>query len=184
MAKKQMMWKTKGMNRDLSVSAFNPEFSFMNKNLRLSTNEGNTTMSWVNERGPKEIEIEDTDGNALDGTPIGVAVLNEYLVLFTTTGLKDYIYRLNYKGDKMEMTTLYGDKKNQAPLGFKAKHPIETLVSYEAEHIQKVYWTDGINQPRIINIAPSNDTKIAEYTSTSFDFITELQLNEEVKFFK
>ena len=37
--KKQMMFKTKGMNQDLSVSAFNPEFAFENMNLRLSTNE-------------------------------------------------------------------------------------------------------------------------------------------------
>ena len=36
MGKKQMLFKTKGMNKDLSVSAFNPEFSFDNRNLRLS----------------------------------------------------------------------------------------------------------------------------------------------------
>ena len=51
MARKIAGWKTKGMNRDLSVSAFNPEFAFENRNLRLSANEGNTTLSWVNERG-------------------------------------------------------------------------------------------------------------------------------------
>ena len=55
--KKQMMFKTKGMNQDLSVSAFNPEFAFENMNLRLSTNEGNTTMSWVNERGTSLMSI-------------------------------------------------------------------------------------------------------------------------------
>lgn len=53
MAKKYINWKTKGMNRDMSVSAFNPEFAFENHNLRLATNEGNTMMSWVNERGTK-----------------------------------------------------------------------------------------------------------------------------------
>jgi len=35
MKKNVMSFKTKGMNKDLSVSAFNPEFSFENKNLRL-----------------------------------------------------------------------------------------------------------------------------------------------------
>ena len=57
MAKNQTSWKTRGMNRDLSVSAFSPEFSFENRNLRLSTNEGNTMMSWVNERGTALINL-------------------------------------------------------------------------------------------------------------------------------
>ena len=39
MAQKLIGWKTKGMNRDMSVSAFNPEFAFENINVRLSTNE-------------------------------------------------------------------------------------------------------------------------------------------------
>ena len=52
MAKKQILFKTKGMNRDLSVSAFNPEFVYENRNLRLSTAENNTLLSWVNEKGP------------------------------------------------------------------------------------------------------------------------------------
>jgi hypothetical protein len=52
-----MIWKTKGMYRDLSVSAFNPEFSFENRNLRLSTNDGNTLMSWVNEKGTSSLSL-------------------------------------------------------------------------------------------------------------------------------
>ena len=57
MAKKQTSWRTRGMNRDLSVSAFSPEFSFENMNLRLSTNEGNTLMSWVNMKGTASIKL-------------------------------------------------------------------------------------------------------------------------------
>jgi len=63
------------MNQDLSVSAFNPEFSFENMNLRLSTNENNTLMSWVNERGPQKITLIGDVAN-ISGTPIGVAVIN------------------------------------------------------------------------------------------------------------
>jgi hypothetical protein len=86
-----MTWKTKGMNQDLSVSSFNPEFSFENMNLRLTTNEGNTLLSWVNEKGPSSIflsEIKDYNGNDITdqgiwGEPIGTAILNHKLVLFT-----------------------------------------------------------------------------------------------------
>ena len=92
MGKKVMSWKTKGMNQDLSVSAFNPEFAFENFNLRLSTNESNTLMSWVNERGTLAITLRENIGTEenprwidviLQGIPVGTAVLNHMLILFT-----------------------------------------------------------------------------------------------------
>ena len=212
MGKKITGFKTKGMNRDLSVSAFNPEFSFENINLRLSTNEGNTMLSWVNERGPLQLSTvnveywskggvdvyEDphdeswthhaagTETVSIQGTPIGTAVLNRQLVLFTHNKVEvnneiagpDFIYVLVYfeglnipEKTKMSVKELY-----KGNLNFSIDYPLETLVSYEAEHIQKVYWTDGINQPRIINIEEDYTGKPA----STFDFVPELQLGEEV----
>ena len=55
--KKITGWKTRGMNRDISVSAFNNEFSFENVNLRIMTNEGNTALSWVNEKGTAQLYL-------------------------------------------------------------------------------------------------------------------------------
>ena len=56
------------------------------------------------------------------------------------------------------------------------KHPIETLTFYENEEIQKVYWTDGINQPRMINIARETTYP----NNWQFDFIKNLKLREKV----
>ena len=169
MQKKLMSWKTKGMNQDLSVSAFNPEFSFENMNLRLSTNEGNTLMSWVNEKGTSPISLTLTDSRSysLVGTPIGTAVLNQQLVIFTHgSGDKpDYIYKLTGYGSSMVVDILYNGN-----LGFDTSKPLETKVDFEADHIQKVYWTDGENQPRLINIA-ATDEKRAKWVDTSFDFV-------------
>ena len=200
MAKKYINWKTKGMNRDMSVSAFNPEFAFENLNIRLATNEGNTMMSWVNERGPKKLRLrvdtkpwatedfvgrydsnvdeetkEITDATVIRGIPIGTAVLNHKLVLFT---VNDYIYLFEKSDDKdydLEGKVLYFGS-----LGFSPNYPIETLVSYESENIQKVYWTDGLNQPRIINIASAMNYKLGKYNDSSFDFVPELALKETV----
>ena len=178
-----MLFKTKGMNQDLSVSAFNPEFSFENRNLRLSTNEGNTLMSWVNEKGTLEVKTisinvapwkDEPDPTkdfeqTIKGIPLGTAVINHQLVVFTkekteissknedeepTYETKDRIYVLTYskEGNAVEGSCLFCGNLN-----FDVKHPIECLVSYEAEEIQKVYWVDGLNQPRIINIKASND---------------------------
>ena len=184
MEKKIMTWKTKGMNRDLSVSAFNTEFSFENINLRLSTNEGNTMMSLVNEKGPKELPI-DLDGyldSYFYGTPIGTAVLNNQLVIFSHQEINDekydYIFlftiedNITDEGKIIRGTTLY-----KGDLNFSTSYPIETLVSYEANDIQKIYWTDGLNQPRLINIAASENTRI-KWNDKSFDFITTLKLKE------
>ena len=136
MSKKQMIFKTKGMNKDLSVSAFNPEFSFENRNLRLSTNEGNTTLSWVNEKGTKAIDLLDNNNEkvSISGYPIGTAVINHILVLFTTTNnssasnprvgsYTDYIYAIsNIDGDVGDATCTLLFSGN---LNFYTHNPLE-----------------------------------------------------------
>lgn len=193
MAKKLSGWKTKGMNRDLSVSAFNPEFAFENMNLRLATNENNTLLSWVNERGTAPITLVDenwvTDNHdtprcktSIEGTPIGTAVLNHQLVLFTHAEDKDRIYVIKYKDSSvpnMKALLLYEES-----LSFDVNHPLETLVSYESETVQKVYWVDGINQPRVVNIKGDYTVNGDYKPSFIFDFVPELQLNEDVTVLK
>ena len=180
------------MNQDLSVSAFNPEFSFENMNLRLATNENNTLLSWVNERGPKHIalnidvkpwEEEKEYVSTMQGIPVGTAILNHQLVVFThsETDSKDYIYKFKEFTD--EDTTLNGIILFQGNLGFSTQHPLETLVSYEAEDVQKVYWNDTINQPRIINIAADANT-IEKWSKGTgdvfFNFVSQVELKESI----
>lgn len=191
MAKKLISWKTRGMNRDTSVSAFNPEFSFENRNIRLSTNDGNTMMSWVNEKGPKPMKLHINIGtwtideyvDYIDALPVGTAVLNHKLVLFTVdlNSKNNSIYVL-WKSEK-EGIDLEGKLLYSGNLNITSEHPLETLVSYESENIQKVYWTDSVNQPRVINIAADRNT-IIKWNSTDndspFDFVPNLKLQEKV----
>lgn len=176
------------MNQDFSVSAFTPEFSFENRNLRLSTNESNTQLSWVNERGTALLSIVDKDGNPMNikGYIVGTAVINSYLILFVAEGgTEDYpapdkIYRLKFKDENktvMEGILLYSGYY----LYFNKSRPLETLVSYETDSIQKVYWTDGEYQPRCINIVKENYTHgTSDSTYNPFDFTPELKLREQV----
>ena len=181
MQKKLMTWKTKGMSQDISVSAFNPEFSFENMNLRLSTNEGNTQMSWVNERGTQQVILLDSTGNdaVVEGITIGTALINHCLVLFTTganVSTPDHIYLLTTDtSGTFILTELYAGN-----LDFDIAYPLETLVSYESDLSQKVYWTDGHNQLRLLNIAGHIRPYSGKGIDFQFDFIPELQLNEEV----
>ena len=186
--KKQMSWKTKGMNRDMSVSAFSPEFSFENRNLRLSTNEGNTMLSWVTEKGTKKVNLKYEINPWRDeeeepeyqyniwGYPIGTAVVGSKLVLFThNTPHVDNIYVFQFEDAEKEQLT--GERIFSGDLNFDFEHPLETLVSCESEKIQKVYWVDGINQPRMLTLGEGFKYNSAD----NFNFVGKIGGSYDVK---
>ena len=173
---KQEAHAIKGMQRDLTVSKFNPEFVFDAQNIRITARDHNTLLSVTNEKGNKEVILKDSNGSVvtLEGLVIGYNVLNSYLTLFTTNGITDRIYRLERKGDYFECVTLY-----TGFLNFKYDCPIENIGVYENENIQKVYWIDGRNQARVINITTPSNVR-SSWTDGSFDFVQGLNLNENI----
>ena len=181
---KQVIFKTKGMQRDLSASAFNSEFAYENKNIRIMPTDENTLLSIVNEKGTKPVTIEGI-GETIEGTVIGQAVIDNELILFTTKESIDRIYKIWYEEDKFKGEQLYPNidlSEEELPktsLGFDSKHPIETTSFYENDSIKKVYWTDGKNQPRVINITATKEVRDS-WNSNSFNFVPTLKLKETV----
>lgn len=181
---KQISFKTKGMQRDLSASAFNSEYSYENKNIRVMPTDENTLLSIVNEKGTKPITIEGI-GETIEGTVIGQAVIDNELILFTTKESIDRIYKIWYEEDKFKGEQLYPNidlSEEELPktsLGFDSKYPIETTSFYENDSIKKVYWTDGKNQPRVINITATKEVRDS-WNSNSFNFVPALKLKETV----
>lgn len=174
---KGISFKTKGMQRDLAASAFNSEFAYENKNIRIITNEDNTLYSLVNEKGTKLANINGID--SIKGVVIGEATIDDELILFTTNIIstinkRDRIYKIKLNGDNLDGQILF-----EGNLNFNPTYPIETLIFYENEYIKKVYWTDGLNQPRVINIAATPDV-ISKWNNDSFNFVRTLNLNEKV----
>ena len=92
------------------------------------------------------------------------------------TGKPDRLYLISKNSDG----TISGKLIYQNDLHFDMQHPIETLPFYETISIKKVYWTDGKNQPRLINIALSDADFDSKNQETSFDFIPPLALDENV----
>lgn len=163
-------------------------------NIRLTNRENDTLLSITNEKG--------TSGPLLNfnGSYVGHCVLGKYLVVFTSSSFSDTIYRINKNEDgTYTQIDLFSGK-----LGLNKKCPIETLGIYETEFVQKVYWIDEINSPRVINITkpelkiPKEDQSTILvngadlthyrdaqgrllYDNNSFDFISTLSLNEEVR---
>lgn len=160
---KRVQLKPIGMNRDLSDSSFNSQFAFENRNIRISPIEGNTLLSIVNEKGTLPLN---TEGENILGSIVGYSVIKDILVLFTTDPLRgDTIYSATFKNDD----TLSIEEVYNGRLGLSTKYPLETISIYENENNIKVYWTDGVNQPRVINIKDTN-----ALNDNSFDFIPKI----------
>ena len=143
-----------GMSRDSAVSKQNPNLVYDAHNIRITTKDGkNSVLAVTNEKGTKRLYI--TSGT-ISGTPIGSAVIDDYIIIFThsdTDTTKDHISRCEISGDNVTVVTVFSGNA-----GFALDHPIETLPAYESAEIQKVYWVDGLNQPRVVNIMKTNIT--------------------------
>ena len=87
---KQISFKTKGMQRDLSASAFNSGYSYENKNVRVMPTDESTLLSLINEKGNKKSSIAGV-GDYIKGIPIGQALINDELIIFTC-GDKSSLY--------------------------------------------------------------------------------------------
>lgn len=161
-----------GMQRDMSIAKHPSSFLYDAHNIRLTARGEDTLLTITNERGPSYAGVE------IKGTYLGHCLLGKYLTVFSTGGLeegddtlRDYITRIDLS--TKESVVLY-----KGNLEFDVNNLIETVASYENEKIQKIYWTDGKNQPRLINIVDNNIRPTD--CDTQFDFIRELSLQEEV----
>lgn len=201
------LFKIIGMDRDTSESSYSNKYAYEIKNMRLLNSDGNTKMSLVNEKGNKQLYIEGV-GNNIYGIPIGQTTINNNLIIFTCkeedptvnlenienseynlsandycqikdveTDYEDRIYKIWFENNDLKGTTLY-----KGNLNFDYHYPIECQVYYENENIQKVYWVDGLNQTRVINI--NTDKYKRNWNDYSFDFIRRLQLNENIEITK
>lgn len=130
----------KGINQDVSKSKRLPEFYFDAENVRILATDSGTTGSITNEKG-NTLVFSLAEGQEI----IGHAVLKDYLVLFSTDNSTDKITRI-LLSDYSSVELFSGD------LNFSKDNRIETEVYYESDDLQKVYWVDGVNQLRHINI--------------------------------
>lgn len=182
MEHKVQSFSIKGMQRDLAISRFSPEFAFENMNIRITSRDHETLMAVTNEKGNKKVIIKDIDSPTsseltIEGVYLGYAVLNKTVVIFTVSNDESisYIYKIEIDEDpnannKVNNTALKGCKLYSGNLEFSKNFPIETISYYETEDIQKIYWVDGKNQPRFINISTSKDVR-KNWTDATFDFL-------------
>jgi hypothetical protein len=181
---KQDIHVFQGMRKDNHPIRQDSKFLWEAHNIRFTSDDDNTLMAMTNEKGTKDTGI------ALTGNYMGHCVVGDYIVVFTTG---NYIYRISANPWKAEQ--IYKGNLNITSI-------VKTLGIYEGTYIQKVYWIDNYNQPRVINIVAdqlfdskvtaikedttlTDDEKTAKiqetlYPEGSFDFTPTLNLEERV----
>ena len=189
MEQKQFVLNNRGMNRDLSVSKTGQATAYDNHNIRILARDNDTLLSVTNERGNAQISLSGT----IVGTLIGWNVLNNHVILFTHASSgenPDYIYRIDYTDDGFVMVK--GEYPNtdtskyaldtclyRGDLGFTTSNPIESIVYYETEDIQKIYWVDGKNVLRMLNFVASL-TEASKWDNDYFDSNRWIKFNLNV----
>lgn len=149
-----------GMSKDAAVSRHNPNLVYDAKNIRITTKDGNNSLlSVTNEKGTSSVTVPNLLGDLL-----GYAIMNDYLILFTKQTQDgqqvvniDRIYRIKMPAMGATVTINADDvfKVFEGTANFDFEHPIQALPIFENDNLQKVYWVDGLNQPRVVNIARS-----------------------------
>lgn len=156
-------FKNRGMFQDTSISKASNEFAFENKNIRITPVNDDTLFSVTNEKGPLDLSI------TLQGKFLGKCIFDDSIIIFTISDTFDYIYKIEpSSNNEIASSILF-----RGHLNFNLDSPIEAVPYYESSSIKKVYWVDGRNLTRVINIAGNQviqDTGIY----TGYDFSPEI----------
>jgi hypothetical protein len=183
MANKQITHSYDGMMQDISKSKYPNQFYFEGKNVRVIATDSQSTGSLTNEKGNslifkiptpvittritdgitekiiryvggddivyKNTEINYGSSTSGDQVIIGHANSRTYLLLFTTddNGF-DCVWKMRY--DNYDITLLYLRDMN-----FSKNTPIQAINNFENKNIDKIYWVDGNNQLKFLNIEHS-----------------------------
>ena len=86
MQKKQVAIMPVSMQQDLAVSKFPTDAAYEIRNMRIVTNDSNTSLCLTNERGNSLVNLELNDSVIL-----GYVYVEDYIITFSK-GTKDYIY--------------------------------------------------------------------------------------------
>ena len=134
----------------------------------------------------KSLAFSQTPGNEISNLPsstssdnkiIGYAITRNSTILFTTDSAGfDCIWEID--NASYGITLLYLNN-----LGFSTSRPIQTIFNYENEDIQKVYWIDGTEQIRAINIKHNQiegNAPLIDTPSNTLNFVANVDFTQPV----
>lgn len=168
MQKKQVAIMPVSMQQDLAVSKFPADAAYEIRNMRIVTNGSNTSLCLTNEKGNSLVNLELNSSVIL-----GYVYVEDYIIAFSK-GTKDYIYKIYVDNGTLKTKALY-----EGNLNFSLDHPIEGIASIESDKVKKVYWVDGLNEVRAINIVDFENSQNPNY---KFEITANnISLNDSIK---
>ncbi len=208
---KQVKYTVQGMSQDISKSKHPNNLSFENKNIRIVNTDSQSSLSVTNEKGNKfmikipnpSIDVNNNkiiysdksiifnnfdDNEILNGKLplvsqnqiiIGKTTTRNGVILFTTDNNGfDCIWEIDdLLSSTFKLTLLYCRN-----LQFSNSSPIQAIFNYENEIIQKVYWVDGVNQLRFLNIRHNIDNgdleNLIDLNSNSINTVGDYSLSQ------
>ncbi len=160
MQKKQVSIIPKGIKTDLAVEQFPADFAQNILNMRITTTGEDTSLCLVNERGNQK--VADFDGKIL-----GYAQIDEDVYVFTLEG---NLYKVFIEDSNVQISLVATNITN-----LDKDHPIECITSIESDKVKKIYWADGKNEVRYINVV--SDTIL----TGPYEFVrNDLKLEETI----
>ena len=152
-----------GIQQDTAYQLSSPNFLFDALNVRINAVDNNSLLSITNEKGnTKVLEIKDEENSI---TILNYCLFTDYFILFGEYDSTDYIIKVYKEGNSYTYKTL-----------LKGNYNFNTDITYwnsigftENEKLDKVYWIDGKNQPRIFKIIHDNENS-TDY-KYSLDFL-------------
>ena len=146
----------KGMNMDLDYSVMDSQQYSYAENIRIITNDNGSTGVMQNIEGV----IKTTPTMQITGeTIIHVMTIRDWAIVFTKT--KDNtnsIYRYDFsKSDEFPTVTKVIDSVDLNLIPTNGIYTISSVGRWESEDNVKIYWCDGNNQIRVLNVDDAHD---------------------------
>ena len=180
MALKQYSIKaTKGMNQDLSRQIASPDTAYKLLNIKNQILDSQSAEALINEKGTRQIQMYyNSEGkDQLDGEIVGIVKCStdSAAVFVKKSDTVNIIYK--FYCDELGKVVV----KKAAEGNFNFGNNIKGIFCYENSELQKVYWVDGVNQLRYINLADSN-FKSAIYPEGKLPITEEIYLDSSPEF--
>lgn len=177
MQKRQFNFQPKGLNLDSQQGMQDNQYASYLLNVRLNRESDRGLLAITNEQGNLKL-VPSEKSTTIIGTPLGAQKTNKGLVLFTHDDVEglDYIYNISILEDCTKYNAVL---IHSGDLNFSLDYPIDSIYEYESELVQKIYWIDGTNPPRMLIL--NKDINYIGKPSTVFDFVEELSLEENIQ---
>jgi hypothetical protein len=188
-----------GMDQDSSKNKYDNRHYYEAENVRIFSQDGLSGGALEDIKGTMErIDLSPLyPGNESDIKVVGYCVLRENIIMFVAlegTGPPDYCAIIQISIATLEGLTgenVYpvdinyvhngGDIIYKEYLGFSTEYPIQCVGRYENEYVQKIYWVDGNNLLRYMNIVYDAELNDLENLPVSYlEVIGDIELTRPV----